>query len=257
MYDKPFYITEPVSNNAFNFERRTGKQLFVPALIEGDLKDVQPGTEIVFEDFDDQDVLQSCKGLSSFVKTEWNGKPVYIFDNHNHAFAYWHLEWIRGRIDAGALLVHMDMHKDSREPTEYLSGFQFSSENPGKPMVTKQNEEVIFQYTNTVLNVGNFVSAAAETGLVGEVINLDSEAALGGFVAQKNDDLAVPAGNTIFDLDLDIFAPDMNYIDKYLKMKVIKKAVEKSSMITIATSPFFIKQGLALKRLHQIFDFLK
>ena len=249
MYDKPFYITEPVSNNAFNFDRRTDPKVYVPSLIAGELKDVAMGEEIVFEDFDDHTNLKglsSCKGLRNFVRTSWRGKPVYIFDNHNHAFAFWHLEWIRGGLETGARLVHMDMHKDSREPESYLS-----------PTKSGDSDEV-FQYTNTVLNVGNFIPAAVKSGLVGNVINLDSEASLREFesAAPKNADLPVPAGDTIFDLDLDIFAPEMNYIDKYLKMKAIKKAAEKSSMITIATSPFFIKQGLALKRLHQIFEFL-
>lgn len=246
MYDKPFYITEPVSNNAFNFDRRADPKIYVPSLIVGELKDVAHGEEIVFEDFDDEDILQSCKGLRNFVRTSWRGRPVYIFDNHNHAFAFWHLEWIRGGLEKSARLLHMDMHKDSREPKNYLS-----------PTKSGDSNEV-FTYTNTVLNVGNFIPAAEKTGLVGNVINLDSEASLRQFesAAPKNADLQVPAGNTIFDLDLDIFAPEMNYIDKYLKMKAIKKAADKSSMITIATSPFFIKQGLAIKRLQEIFDFL-
>ncbi len=32
MYTQDFYITEPVGNNAFSFETRRNKKLFIPAL---------------------------------------------------------------------------------------------------------------------------------------------------------------------------------------------------------------------------------
>lgn len=242
MYEKPFYITDPVSNNAFNYGERANRRLYVPLLVEGGLDDVKPGEEIAFEDFDDEanlKGLRSCKGLRKFVKTSRQGRPVYIFDNHNHAFAFWHLERIRGLLDSGALLVHMDRHKDSRKPSGFL------------PDGDARDEDAVFRYTNTILNVGNFVPAAVKTGLIGKVINLDGVSAFREF-----DDSHLEKGNIIFDLDLDIFAPEMDYIGNDLKLDAIGKIAGKSDIITIATSPFFIDQKLALQWLRKIFDFL-
>lgn len=36
MYRESFYITKPVWNNAFSFDKRTNKKLYVPSLIEID-----------------------------------------------------------------------------------------------------------------------------------------------------------------------------------------------------------------------------
>lgn len=54
MYKKPFYITKPVGNNAFSFDLRTNKTLYVPSVIEGDFNDVEMGNEVVFEDVDEK-----------------------------------------------------------------------------------------------------------------------------------------------------------------------------------------------------------
>ena len=51
MYLQSFYITEPVGNNAFSYEQRTSKQLFVPSLKKiSSLDEVELGTEVAFED---------------------------------------------------------------------------------------------------------------------------------------------------------------------------------------------------------------
>jgi hypothetical protein len=239
VYDRPFYIEDPVSNNAFSYEKRANKRLFVPSLVEGTFEEVKTGCEIAFEDFDDDGVLRSCTGLLNFVRMEWRGKPVYVFDNHNHSFAFWHLEAISGRLKSGVTLLHMDMHRDSRSPARFLS--------PAESCYG----DAVSRYTNTVLDVGNFVLAAVKTGLAGKVVNLDGESSMREFNPS-----ALKTGNIIFDLDLDIFAPEMDYIDIGLKLGTIRMAAGKSAMVTIATSPFFIEQDLALKRLRAIAEIL-
>ncbi len=235
MYDKPFYITESVSNNRFSFEKRIHKRLYVPALIEGRFKDVKPGEEIVFEEYDGNGVLRSCKGLKYFVRITGKGKPVYIFDNHNHAFAFWHLERIRGRVREGSLLIHMDQHKDSRKPEKFLSA------------ADARDAEKVFDYTNTILNVGNFIPAAIETGLVKNAVNINGNDALNDFDFSLFDN-----GCTILDIDMDFFAPEMDYIDTALKLDYIKKVGPKADMVTISTSPFFIDHKLAFSLLGKI-----
>lgn len=243
MYDKPFLIREPVSNNAFSFDKRPAAALYVAALRDGTIGDVKAGKEIVFEDFDDEGVLRSCKGLAEFVRTRLGKKPVYVFDNHNHAFAFWHLEMIRGTVKEGCTIIHIDRHKDSRDPGAYL--------RPGEAL----DENAVFGYTNTTLNVGNFIPPTLITGLAREVIIIDSEDAIDSF---DFDGLAEHGGrgagkrDLILDIDLDFFAPEMDYIGNEKKMSLIKKLADRAKMLTIATSPFFIEPVLALKYLAEI-----
>lgn len=248
MYNHSFYITDEVSNNAFHFDRKPHKKLFVPALRPGRVEDVKIGTEIVFEDFDDDDKLHSCIGLESFIKTTMGTAAAYIFDNHNHAFAFWCMERNEGNIHDGALLIHIDQHKDTRIPPAFLS--REDSMNPEK----------VFAYTNSVLNVGNFIPAAQHIGLVKEIIFLDSEYSLLALKEQlllPENDGGIPSKNLILDIDLDFFAPDSDYIGNDLKLQIIEKLVPMASVITFATSPYFIEQSRALRFLKQISDLTK
>jgi len=240
MYDKPFLIREPVSNNAFGYEKRPRKELFVAALRDGGIDDVKAGKEIVFEDFDDDGVLRPCTGLTEFVRISWGKKPVYVFDNHNHAFAFWHLEMIRGTVNDGCTIIHVDQHKDSRTPATYL--------RPGEA----RDESAVFGYTNNALNVGNFISPALITGLAREVINIDSEAAIDSFEFADFGGRGLEKNDLILDIDLDFFAPEMDYIGNEKKMRFINKLAERASMLTVATSPFFIEQKLSLKYLREL-----
>jgi hypothetical protein len=234
-YQKPFKIFEAVSNNAFNFSRRKSPLLHVPALKEGTFTDVTVGTETVFEDFDEHDVLHSCRGLENFIRTSSGQTPVYIFDNHNHAFFFWCYEFQQQTFQKGATLIHIDQHKDNRIPESFLSEQEI------------ENLEKVFQYTNKVLNVGNFIPPAVKAGLVERVIFLDSEYSLSQFDLNE-----LPSGDILLDIDLDFFAPEFDYIPHRLKMEVLRKLVPKASMVTLATSPFFIDQELALKYLGEI-----
>jgi hypothetical protein len=92
MYERGFFIQECVSNNAFSFQERGGEnqaKVYVPELISGSINDVQLGNEVVFADSDDNGELKLHGGLSKFVRFEFQGVPVYVFDNHNHAFYFW------------------------------------------------------------------------------------------------------------------------------------------------------------------------
>lgn len=243
MYEQPFFITEPVSNNAFHFETRPHKKLYVPGLKAGTCTDVRLGKQIVFEDFDDDGILHTCTGLEEFIKTTAHGIPVYIFDNHNHAFAFWCAEKAEGNLRDGATLIHIDQHKDTRTPPGFLS------------LEDAQDLQKVFRYTNTVLNVGNFIPAAQHIGLVKEIVFLDSQYSL----EQMKERLKSPRGedpaieeNIILDIDLDFFAPESDYIGNDLKLDVIGRLFSRASVITFATSPYFIEQERALGYLRRI-----
>lgn len=112
MYQAPFYLTEPVGNNAFSYEKRANKSLYIPSIIDGTFSDIVLGKEMVFEDFDEKGILCSCTGLQNFVRMGWNGIPMVVFDNHNHALYFWYEARANGLIGTKNTLVHIDEHSD-------------------------------------------------------------------------------------------------------------------------------------------------
>lgn len=234
-YRDDFYLEEAVSNNAFSFSQRHNPRLYVPSLIEGEFTDLWIGDKTVFEDLDEDGVLKSCTGLKNFIKTNWQSIPVYIVDNHNHVFYFWHHAAILGECASGLTLIHIDQHKDSRLPKKLLD-----------PSASK-NLAALFEYTNKVLNVGNFIPAALHTGIISKVINITSQKEMEYFQIAEDK-------RYIIDLDLDFFAPEMDYIKPENKTQFIKKLLPKANLITIATSPFFIDQKLAINYLLKIFS---
>lgn len=231
-YSQPFWLDRPVGNNAFAFARRgPTPRLWVPALIEGALGDVHPGEHVVFEDVDEHDVLQSCRGLASFVRTTLAGVPAVIVDNHNHVFYFWHEALERGVLRRGATLVHVDQHRDMRIPERPYEGRSLDDAS---------------DYTNFHLNVGNFIVPAQQSGLVGHTQFVTGGDAL-------NDLTHSETPNKILDIDLDFFAPEMSYIDFNLARRFIHAHLPTTSLITVATSPFFIDQRIAIDTLRRLF----
>jgi hypothetical protein len=56
----------------------------------------------------------------------------------------------------------------------------------------------------------------------------------------------------ILNIDLDFRVPELDHISSNLKFDYLKKIIPMSKIITIATSPFFIDQDLAIKTLKKI-----
>ncbi|MBI5422040.1 UPF0489 family protein [Candidatus Peregrinibacteria bacterium] len=242
MYDHPFQITGNWSNNAFSFDRRKNPTLHVPSLIEGGLGDVVIGDQVVFEDFDETDTLRSCVGLRNFVRMKHpkTGKPIILVDNHNHVFYFWHEAREKGLIQSGATLIHVDQHKDMRRPEGFLTQDE------------SHNLKRVFEYTNWVLNVGNYIVPAMEEGLVGKLDSVTSEKELGALGPVGVQNFEPLRGNLILNIDLDFWAPEMGYIDRKLSLGKTREWMGRADLITIATSPFFIDQALAIKVLGEL-----
>ncbi len=228
---KGFYINRPVGNNAFSFDLRRHKRIYVPPLIEGTPDNLEAGFEIVFSEVE-AGVEKNRSGLKHFVYYRNAQKDIFIFDNHNHAFFFWWRAFKHGKISPGQLLVHIDQHSDMRQP-ESLPDFNL---NPQVDLKT------VFDYANYVLNVGNFIQPALQTGLFSQVKIIDSSSA---FEEE-------PPSNFVLDIDIDIFAPEMAYIDEHLKMEVIKEYIQQARLITIASSPFFMDQHRALRLIREM-----
>lgn len=224
-----FYIDKPTGNNIFSYEERENKKIYVPKLIEGTLDDVCIGENIVFNEID-EDIEVKAIGLKNMVEYHVNDKDVYIFDNHNHALYFWIKSLKRDKFTKGCKLVHIDQHKDMREPENYN--------------VEIDNIDDVFRYTNEVLNVGNFIQPALKHNIFSEAIIIDSSY---GFELDIE-------GEFVLDIDLDIFSEDMSYISYDLRVNRIRELIAKSKVITIASSPFFIDQEYAIKVLKELFN---
>ena len=258
MYSKPFYITDPIWNNTFSFERRTNPQLYVPNLQQissFDEVELLNSSEwkVTFEDYDFDDVLQTCYGLKNLYELNSLLNPlpfqekgatrpkIYVVDNHNHVFYFWYLARNQGIISDNALLYHIDEHADTRDPWKYLL----------KP--DSEDLKAVYQYTNFTLNVGNYIIPAQKEGLIWEVVQIRSEEALNEYELWKYTQKETWK-SIILNLDLDFFEPELDFIDYNLKKQVILDIASKTDLITVCTSPFFIDQRRALEVLRDIFE---
>ena len=164
MYKTPFYLTEPLGNNAFSYDTRINKSLYVPSIIDGTFSDLKLGTEIVFEDFDEKNILRSCTGLKNFVRVDWEGIPMIVFDNHNHALYFWYEAQSRGIIGTGNTLVHIDEHSDL-----------WGNENNIEVETCRGTSllEKVFHFTNYQCNVGNYIEPALREGIIEKVLRIE------------------------------------------------------------------------------------
>jgi len=236
MYSSPFFITDPVGNNIFCFDEVSEPRLYVPSLLVGNRYAPQLGREIAFRDRDFHGNMQLKAWLKNFYHFLWNGIPLYLFDNHNHAFYFWYRAYHDGIFTPWATLYHVDEHADMRTPDILLDRND------------SQNLQKVFQYTNFVLNVGDYIVPALENGLFREVVQIRSEYDVQNY--QKN---TKKSWEKVLNLDLDFFEPELDYIDYNLKKSVIREIASQAKLITVCTSPFFIDQTLALRVFEDIF----
>ncbi len=244
MYSKAFYIKQNLWNNTFSFAKRESKKLYIPSLKKiNSLDEIKLGEKIVFEDYDENWVLQSCKWLKNFYEIDIKNIKLYLFDNHNHAYYFWHKAKFDGIIWNNSVLTHIDEHSDLRDPWVYLE------------KIDLKNQEKIFKYTNQVLNVWNYIIPAKKDWLIKEVIQIRSENELKKFSPLIKEERGILKNDKsiILNLDLDFFEPKLDYINYNLKKEVILEITKKASLITVATSPFFIGQNLALKVFRDLF----
>lgn len=228
-----FYISEPRGNNAFSYTQRQQRRIYVPPIIRGSLADLLAGEEIAFSEVvEDQEINK--KGLRSFIYFRKKEKDFFVFDNHNHAFFFWIYAFKYGQLKKGLPLVHVDQHSDMREPEHYL---HFSDEND-------VDLKAAFEYTNYVLNVGNFIKPALAAGFFSTVEIIDSSFAFENNYSEE----------IVLDIDMDVFSPDKAYIDHDLKMGKIRSYIEAARFITIATSPYFMDQKEAIGVIKELLE---
>ena len=257
MYSKPFYITDNIWNNSLNFEKREEPRLYVPKLIKindfSEIKLLKENPEkITFQDFWFDGKLSTNFWLENFyeierphpnplLRGEGIKQKIYLFDNHNHALYFWYVAKKEWKIKTWATLYHIDEHADYREP---------------KTILEKTDLQSIFNYTNfSDINVGNYIIPAEKEGLIWKTVQIRNSKNLEDYFTSPQ---LSPQGEgeekwIILNLDLDFFQPDLDFIDYDLKKKVILDIAKKANVITVATSPFFIDQELAIKVFKDLF----
>lgn len=235
MYQNPIIIASPIWNNIFSYDERKNKEIFVPTIIEATLADAQVWNKPAFIELNEIWVEQVYFWLKNFIKTTLENIPVYIFDNHNHAFYFWFESLNNWIINKWINLIHIDEHSDTRNPDFFIGSKEISDLNK------------VYEYTNYTLNVGNYISPAIELWLIWKFHKITWESEILNF--DKN----LLKEDFILNLDLDFFSQNMDYIDYNLRKDFIIKIAKKSRLITIATSPYFIDQSRALEVLRDLF----
>ena len=230
-----FYLTWNFWNNCFSYSHANEHQLWVPFLKDVSYRQMQEnGVELgdisVFAEVNDEWKLQEYKWLESFYCFEKDWVVVYIFDNHNHAYAFWWREILKWTIKKGTYLLHIDQHSDMNENT-----FQLESET----------REDIVAFANRDCNVWNFIVPAIECWAISDVKQLRTEQWLLCFNKPHTD--------YILDIDLDYWDEMMWISDVEWTLKKTRNLIQSAKVVTVATSPYFLNQEKALTLINSLF----
>lgn len=242
-----FWLEGEVGNNAFAYQARLAEglgspRLWVPPRRKGGALDARIGNQIVFAETHETGQCEKYVGLESFVDFVYvssTGRevPGVLFDNHNHAFYFWHEAKEKGILTATSHVVHIDAHTDLRTP----------------PLLLSQEDstllEKVFQYTNDVLNVGNFLVPAMETGCIApDVTMITTEYEL----LRKTPETLAWDGTLIVDIDLDFWEKSLVDTTLDVSLPLVRAWMEQANFLTLCTSPFFIDQERALLVANQL-----
>jgi hypothetical protein len=225
-YKKTVFLDPGIANNAFsNTRKRDRNPLEISPLKIAAFEELTVGKHVAFQDFDGDDWME-CKGLESALLSFESGIPVYIFDNHNHAFYAW-CEGLKASVfQSGAQLVHLDAHFDDSVP-----------ENTN---VNLDDLQSVWGYTNKTLQIASFIKPALDLGIFSKVLNY----------VESRDFTALPdlsnEQEIVLDIDLDVFCDEMSHVTWSEKVNVIKHFLPNTKLVTMATSPFFIDQQRAI-----------
>ena len=183
--------------------------------------------------------MEYFHGLKNFLWIEKTGfPPIFIFDNHNHAITFRH-NIICSKKFNDVKLIHIDQHSDCWENENHLE------------LNWKEDElEKVFKFWNEKCNVGNFIPPAIESGMITSQVQIRSTTALWNLNINKNQ-------NYILDIDLDFC---LDWIDRnkvnWETVNLLKDKFNEiwkyALLITIATSPYFLNQELAIKIIEEL-----
>lgn len=233
MYQKSFTITQPIWNNQFNYDKRiqlwSPAQIYIPSLIHWTIEDIQISDQIAFEEVENDKII-SCYWLKNLVKINHKGIPITIIDNHNHAL-YFRQQQFKTK-PLNYQLIHIDQHSDMQDNPHQI--------NPNS------SDQEFFEFTNYMCNVWNFIKPALDNWLIKDIIQIRTQTAL------KNLENFKAKHPIILDIDID-FRVSKSQEDKKSDFKIIRQLINQADLVTIATSPFFIDQNLAIEIINDLF----
>jgi len=177
--------------------------------------------------------------LKNFLQIEKSDfPPVFIFDNHNHATVF-RYNIIYSKKIKDTKLIHIDQHSDCRENKNHL--------------VLNQDEnelEKVFRFCNEKCNVWNFIPPSIESWIITNQVQIRSTTALHNLEIDINQ-------NFILDIDLDFCLDWINRNKINLEnVELLKNKFNEfwkyALWITIATSPYFLNQELAIQIIEEL-----
>lgn len=237
------WLTQASWNNIFAYEQRklveSQPQLWIPELKTiNDVKEITLGTKTVFCECDEQWTIQQFTGLEYIYQImsdqSWIHCPVYIFDNHNYALYFWAIQ--RKTLDTPPHVIHIDQHSDlGATPTSGIL-----------PHLMSGTDKQWFDYAVKTCNVGNFINPALESGIIWSCNWIKNQYNLEQLSLTHS-----PASPYWLDIDLDFWAPGMG-TDLAKTVPIVRSLMREASLITIATSPYFLDQAYAITLLEQL-----
>jgi len=241
MYQAGFRIDAPIGNNAFSYAERkklwSQAKIFVTSQKYWNIDDLKIGSHIAFEEIDHNWALQSMYGLQNFIVSTRNSIPIIFFDNHNHALRYRYQ--LRKKSNHTPLsVIHIDQHTDMN-----IIDFPLPKAKP--PTDTE-----IFHLTNFISNVWNFIPIAQKLNIVDTVTQITTETKL----THTANSFIPTWWPIVLDIDLDFWAQQMSISSLSKTFSQTKQLCTHASLITVATSPFFLDQSLAIHLAQNIFS---
>ena len=210
-------LTKNIWNNQFHYNQAKNPQLRVADLIEWTTDDLEIWEKTVFREMKNWELVE-YKWLKNFIHIKNPNQTIYIFDNHNHALKYRYNEYKEWNIPFWFDLIHIDQHTDMNS-----SGYELDLEKPNLD----------------VYNVWNFIQPAIKSWLINHIEQINTEYKLHKYGTEKS--------CLILDIDLDFRAPEMSIESYKGTIEKVKNLISKSRVVTIATSPYFINQTLAIR----------
>jgi UPF0489 domain len=249
-------LTWQYGNNAFAYEKRkyfdADPKLWIPPLQTiNSVNQISLWSKIVFCECDDAWSLQHFNGLNAVYQLDGQHCPIYIFDNHNYALWFWgkNNHFCKKNDACNASLhipdvIHIDQHSDLW-PTPNTA--------PILNFTTCTNEQ-LFDYAIKTCNVGNFINPALESGIIWSCNWIKNQYDLEKLMDACNASQQQPQWSSQFrlDIDLDFWAPWMES-DLEKTIPLVRRLMREASLITIATSPYFLDQTYAITLLEKLF----
>lgn len=166
--------------------------------------------------------------------------PVVLVDHH-HLVLPDRVKY--ARIHPHSFVYHIDQHSDLHD-------------NPYDLDLTQiHNDTYLEEFTQQYCNVGNFIQPLTRSNIITHVEQIRTERKL--TTTQREDHIHTHAPHGyILDIDLDFWAPEMSISDIPTTYHQTALLFAHASLVTIATSPGFIKQDIAAETLEALRRYL-